>query len=381
MRRRFQVGHISALGKTKRVWVARYVEPRLEEGKTKRVLRARVIGSCQELSKSAARGILEKWLRPLNEGLYTPIESAAFEIFYEKWERDLLPTYGESTRAFYRDTARRWILPYFREMRLSEIRPEHIQQFMNLFGDRYSRSVLRHVRATLNCIFGTAVNWQYLRQNPAMRLKLPAGKATKRAVVLEPDEMRRLIGALPEPYRAMVALAATTGLRESELFGLKWEDLDLEARTSSVKRRVYRHKIGETKTPQSVREIPLAAGIVAELGALPRGINGFIFAGRRGGFLRTNKVMAEHIAPTAKTLGLAGLTWRTFRRSAESAMHNAGVPLKVQQAVLRHTNPNTTLLYAESDQRAKKAAMDWLGGFIFLNLSQVGVVSGSGFAN
>jgi len=49
-------------------------------------------------------------------------------------------------------------------------------------------------------------------------------------------------------------------------------------------------------------------------------------------------------------------------------MHNNGVSLKAQQAVLGHSNPNTTLLYAETNDAAKREAVDELGKLIFPNL-------------
>src|SRR5438105_2464757 len=121
MRRRYQTGHIFARGKRRRLWVARYSEPVLKEGKVTAVLRSRVIGPCADFTKSQAHSVLEGWLRPLNDGSFTPTQSSRFEAFYQKWENDLLPTYRESTRRFYQDTARRWVLPYFKDWPMVEI--------------------------------------------------------------------------------------------------------------------------------------------------------------------------------------------------------------------------------------------------------------------
>ena len=56
---------------------------------------------------------------------------------------------------------------------------------------------------------------------PAASLRLPQGLEVKRASVLPPEKVSMLIGQLSEPYRTLVMIAATTGLRESELFALK----------------------------------------------------------------------------------------------------------------------------------------------------------------
>jgi len=78
LRRRCQTGHIFARGKRHKIWVGRYLEAVLDNGKIRTVLRSRIISPCAGISKSAARTTLQGWLRPLNEGLHTPIESASF---------------------------------------------------------------------------------------------------------------------------------------------------------------------------------------------------------------------------------------------------------------------------------------------------------------
>jgi hypothetical protein len=157
----------------------------------------------------------------LNEGLHTPIELSSFQEFYEKWESDLLPTYRDSTREFYRSTAKRWIQDYFKDWRIAEIQPSDIQQFINLFASKYRRLVLKHVRAALDCVFETAVTWRYAKENPAAGLKLPEGKPVHRAQVLKPEEIAKVIDPLTRPYWAMVVVASMTGMRESELFAPK----------------------------------------------------------------------------------------------------------------------------------------------------------------
>ena len=272
LRRRFQTGHIFARGKKPRVWVGRYLEPILDNGKVRTVLRSKVIGPCSGMSKSAARQTLQGWLRPMNEGLHTPVESASFQELYDKWERDLLSTYRDSTRHFYQSTARRWILPYFKDFRVADITPSDVQQFVNLFGGKYSISVLKHVRATLNCLFQAAVDWRYLKESPASRIRLPEGLPVARAKVLQPEQLGMVIDQLSEPYRTLVMIATTTGLRESELFALKDEDFDLSTGVLTVQRRIYRgnlDKVTDEEERAGASTLPGGGGGCAKL--QPRG--------------------------------------------------------------------------------------------------------------
>jgi len=380
LRRRFQTGHIFARGKRPRVWVGRYLEPIIDNGKIRSVLRSKVIGPCAEMSKSAARQTLLGWLRPLNEGLHTPVESASFQEFFEKWERDLLPTYRESTRHFYMSTAQRWIFPYFKDYRTADITPSDVQQFINLFAGKYSVSVLKHVRATINCLFQAAVDWRYTKDSPASSLRLPQGLPAARAKVLPPEQLSMVIGQLSEPYRTLVMIAATTGLRESELFALKHEDFDLSSGLLTVQRRVCRGKLGEVKTKKSERQLPLCPEVMEAVRSLSHG-GPFLFLEPDGsGESSLEHRTRDEFVRVGKKLGIPHFTWRSFRRSVESAMHNHGVSLKAQQALLGHSNPNMTLVYAETDERAKREAVEELGKLIFPKFSQVAISVATGVA-
>jgi len=350
------------------VWVGRYLEPRIVDGQLTMVHRARVIGRADQISKDQAARVLDSWLRPLNDNV-TPVELTSFDSLYQKWEAELLPTHRDSTRQFYHQTAKYYIEPYFKDTMLSELRPLDVQMFINRFARTYSRSVLKHIRATLNSLFTTAITWRYLKENPAAGLRLPPGKPVVRAVVLTPAQIGSLVKTLLSPYREMVMVAAVTGMRPSELWALRWADVDEQG--IHVRQRLYRCHMGDPKTSKSVRVIPLASEVLAELNRYRRQPEELVFHGPSGGPIRGYKVLQEFILPVAQKLGLPAFTWRSFRRSAESTMHNNGVPLKVQQAMLGHANPNMTLVYAEPSESGKKDAANLLGAIACSNLAQV----------
>ena len=106
------------------------------------------------------------------------------------------------------------------------MRTPELQIFINKFAS-YSKSVLKHIRATLSVLMRTGVDWEYVERNPVIGLKLPPGKPVKRAPVLPVEKLGELIARLPEPYRTMAVLG-TTGMRESEILGLRWDDFDTD---------------------------------------------------------------------------------------------------------------------------------------------------------
>jgi hypothetical protein len=154
------------------------------------------------MTKSQAKQALEVLLRPLNEGVFSPIQRMTFGAFCDRWEREILTHYRPSTQKFYRATWNWWIRPYFDNWQLEDIRPAEVQAFVNRFGE-YSGSVLKHLRATLSCVFDTAVKWQYVKANPVAGVDLPEGKRVQRAQVLTPVQVQTVIRNLADrPHQA-----------------------------------------------------------------------------------------------------------------------------------------------------------------------------------
>jgi hypothetical protein len=209
----------------------------LNGGKLVKVQRSVVVGPVAQMTKSQAKQALEVLLRPLNEGVFSPTQRMTFGDFCDRWEKEILTHYRPSTQKFYRATLKRWIRPYFDKWQLEDIRPVEVQAFVNRFGE-YSASVLKHLRATLSCVFDTAVKWQYVKTNPVAGLDLPEGKRVQRAKVLTPDQIQTVIRHLAEPYRTMVVVLAGTA---TLVFTRRRRDSGMRASCLEVGRhRLYR---------------------------------------------------------------------------------------------------------------------------------------------
>ena len=96
----------------------------------------------------------------------------------------------------------------------------------------------------------------FVRQS-AQRKNAPA--------VLEPAEIQSLLSELVQPFRLMVLLDVTTGLRRSELFALKWSDIDFWNLVIEVRRSICEGVVGNCKTEASRRSIPLSLDVAADL--------------------------------------------------------------------------------------------------------------------
>jgi integrase len=127
----------------------------------------------------------------------------------------------------------------------------------------------------LNAAFRQALQWQMILEVPTKGLKLPRIRTCEMRVFSVEEAKTFLKVALPTMYGTLFAVALTTGMRPSEYIGLKWQDIDWERGTVSVKRTLRKAptgqwEYGETKGAGSRRLIRLQNWVIAKLKDLKR---------------------------------------------------------------------------------------------------------------
>lgn len=159
---------------------------------------------------------------------------------------------------------------------------------------------------------------------------------------------------------ALYLLAVTTGLRQGELLGLKWEDVDLEAGTLQVRRTLTTAKGGPVlstpKTKGSRRTVKLSPtalealrshlerqlGEIDEAGDLWRE-NGLIFASEVGGFLDRRYITTHRFKPLLKRAGLPRIRFHDLRHTCATLLLSKNVDPKVVSEMLGHATIAITL--------------------------------------
>jgi integrase len=190
-----------------------------------------------------------------------------------------------------------------------------------------------------------------------------------------PHEIQSLLCQLDHPFRLMVLLDATTGLRRSELFALKWGDIDFSERMMNVTRSIYNQVSGSCKTEASRKPVPLASDVVAELlswkaeslYSLP---DDWVFASPRSkGKLPywPAILMRKVIRPAALRAGITKwIGWHTFRHSFSTLLIANGENVKVVQELMRHGSARITVdIYSQARNPAKREAQQRILQMIF----------------
>ena len=221
------------------------------------------------------------------------------------------------------------------------------------------QTMLKNVKGFLSGAFRYAVRTGVLRFNPMRETMLPKGKPMQSRKAYSLAEIQAMLKVLGEPERTAVLLAALTGLRMSEIRGLRWDDFDGE--TIQVRRSVWRTHVGETKTPGSAASVPVLPVLAKALDLLYQhsaGTTRYLFQGKTGRPLVLANVTRFRIAPKLKKAKVPWSGWHGFRRGLASTLYALAVPDKVIQQILRHASVEVTMKhYVKTSTGQAEAAM------------------------
>jgi len=268
-----------------------------------------------------------------------------------------------STRSVYKVYFRNWILPRWGEYRISDVKTVAVEEWLNTLT--LANGTKAKIRNLMSALFKHAMRHEWIDRNPISLVRQSA-KREDVPEVLDVGEMQSLLTELQEPYRTMVFLAASTGLRVSELLALKWADLDFESLEISLSRAVVHQVVGNLKTEASRKPIPVAPELAESLLTLRlrsayNQPEDWVFAspetGGRQPFWPEN-LLRRHIRPAAKRVGIGKrIGWHTFRHSYATLLKANGEDVKTVQESLRHATSRITLdTYTQATTPAKRQA-------------------------
>ncbi|HKH99700.1 MAG TPA: tyrosine-type recombinase/integrase [Candidatus Sulfotelmatobacter sp.] len=329
--------------------------------------------------------IADEILRPLNQGLITVGSAVNFRDYVEsEYITGSLPLLASTTRACYQGAIRKRLEPSFGLLCLRDLTPRTLKQFFaGMAGDGVAYPSIVKTRDALSSILRAAIEDELLIKNPMEGLRLPPDKRPRRAKpFISPEQFSSLIELIPEPYATAVYVCVWTGLRVSELLGLKWRCI--HADSLSVEQRYCRGDWAAPKTEASAAPIAVEPQVLARIHRLKsltvdvragRGVRHFkvvkaegpddlVFQSVKDGKpMSDGNILKRFIKPAAKKLGLR-VNWRCLRTSHATWLVQAGADPKSVQGQMRHTRISTTMdIYAQIVPAAQRRALEKLTEF------------------
>jgi integrase len=289
-----------------------------------------------------------------------------------------------STKAAYECYLDNWILPRWGSYRVTDVKAVAVEEWLgSLSAAAGTKAKIRNI---MSAVFNHAIRHEWLDKNPISLVRQSA-KRERIPIVLDAAEIGALLTELQCPYRQMVFLAATTGLRVSELLALKWADINFESQEIRLNRGVVHQVIGDLKTEASRKPLPLDPDLAHSLLAWRR-VSAFnqashwVFAspdtqGKQPYW--PENLLRRHIRPAAARCGIQKpIGWHTFRHSYATHLKANGEDVKVVQESLRHANSRITLdTYTQALTPAKREAQTKVVRMILPGRPQTAVVGGA----
>lgn len=315
-------------------------------------------------------------------------ESITLDKWLDKWLTEHCEHLRERSRFYYSEIIRIYIKPYrIARIKLEDLITEDIIDWLAALRRKQSQREKRYISdATISSAFKrlkkalqTAKQLRYISQNVADHISLPT-KPVRQPVILEPEEVRMLLDYL-QAHRLfpLFATEVTTGLRISELTGLRWSDIDLEAGIIYVRGQVHWLQgkptwIPSAKTKAGQREIHISSELVeilrnwkkvweeekTFLGKQWRA-DEHVFVSSRGQIIRQASIR-NTLKRALQAVGLdTSMTFHDMRHLTGSLMLAAGEDIRVVSEILGHSNVSVTeTIYAHVLKRSKKSAANRL---------------------
>jgi len=239
---------------------------------------------------------------------------------------------------------------FFENLYLHDISSYDIEKFkVEILNSGLSKARVNRYLALLKKMFNLAIDWNYLKENPARKVKLFSEKDNLKERILSTEEEKRLLEVSSEHLRPIIITAICTGMRRGEILSLKWNQVDLSRRTI----RVDKAKSGK------VRIIPINDVLFKELSKLKKGQESeHVFVYPRTG-KPINDVKTTFNATTRRA-EIKDLRFHDLRHSFASRLIERGVDLITVRDLLGHHSVTVTQRYTHSNAEQKRKAVESL---------------------
>jgi integrase len=319
-----------------------------------------------------------------DRGLLFDADSLTVGRYLERWLADSVrDTVKAITYETYERLIRLHLAPTLGRLKLKNLTPTHVRGlYREKLDSGLSPSSVQRIHALLHKALTQAVNDGLIPRNATDPVKPPRPSRNEMKTLTPEQAHVFLEAAKNDRLRALYIVAIHTGLRQGELFGISWDDVDLEAGTLSVHRTLSGAKGGpKFTTPKNnktrrVRLTPQAAEALRDhrkrqleermrLAGLWQD-HGLVFCSTVGTPLSRHNVYNRSFKPLLERAGLPySLRFHDLRHTFATLMASSGGHAKVVQEMLGHASINITLdLYSHVLPDMQEDAVDRLGAML-----------------
>ena len=306
-----------------------------------------------------------------------------FTSFLRDWLKMMKTQVAVTTYSAYSRVILNQIIPYFDEhhprIRLDAVTAKHIQDYYTyeLEVRHVSANTVKHRHANIHKALSYAYKTDMIQTNPADKVELPRIEKYSGNVYSQ-KQLEELFNIFKgDPAEFGVVTAAFYGLRRSEVLGLKWDAVDFEKKTITIKHTIQEVQINgkiqivacdRTKTKSSCRTLPLVAPyeeILLRMKASQaenRKLCGSCYCTDYLDYIYVNEIgeiikpgyLSAHFVAVLEGHNMPHIRFHDLRHSCATLLFAQGVPMKEIQAWLGHSTIGTTAnIYTHLDENSK----------------------------
>jgi len=312
-------------------------------------------------TKGKAKAELRVIEEMVSKGSYLPTRKLPlFSEVADMWLKAKKPNLRHSTYDQYRGHIENHLKMYFGNIKITRINYDSVESFLShSYDENVSIPTLRKILVNFGAIMTYACRKRYMDNNPVRDIEKPKGqsehKEDEELEILKPKQIRRLFEKTPEmKYRTLFMTAVMTGMREGELFGLKWSDIDWFNNQIRVKRTFNHGRFYEPKTKTSKRKIDLAPQVLMQLKrwklACPKSSVDLVFPNEAGNPLSPINMVRRKFEPALKKAEIDRIRFHDLRHTYASIQIELGENPKYIQHQMGHSSIRITCYVGLSSQ-------------------------------
>ena len=314
--------------------------------------------------------------------IYDKYKNILFCDYMLEWLEKQKGKVEQTTYIGYEQVIKGRLYKYFKakKIKLVDLKPKHIQDFFDLlFSEGLSGNTIKHYRANISKALKSAVITEIIDSNPATKLE-PIKVKEYTADYYTQDELLNLMEIIKTtPIELPVIIAGVYGLRREEVIGIKWNAIDFNDKTLTIRHTVGRGKIDgvtqfifkdRSKSDSGYRTLPLfdfIADLLKEYknkyeenkkffgNTYVNDYNEYICLMENGELMKPG-FLSQKFSEILDKNNLRHIRLHDLRHSCGTLLVRNSVPLKDIQIWLGHSNFQTTLRYAHADVENKKVS-------------------------
>ncbi len=378
-----------SLGKYKDGWRSRIMIGYNEDGKP---IRKEFYGKTQKEVKEKLEQFKKQYLMDhIQVNDKTTVEEWFYTYIFEYKQNKIKPSSFERYEGIYRN----YILgSSLGKTKLCKLNVTTIQKYYNyLLNNNTPGATIKSINQHLKPCLGEAEKQDYINKNYAKLVELPKIKKEDTLEILTINQQKQFLQAIKgHKLEVLFLIALGTGLRLGEILGLKWEDIDFNNSTLSVKRSLKRvsfinkdltkeYKVieQEPKTSNSYRTVPIPKDILIKLkehkktqnkeilkyGNLYNN-NSYIFCNKLG-YPLDSKQPTRNLQSILKKLDIEPIKFHGLRKTYATRLFEANVQPKTVQSLMGHSDISITMnIYTQVMEEVKNEAVDKINDLFVL---------------